>query len=159
MCNLNLSEVSSIKKFHDGGRKVPFTNVEIPFTRTWTLEGYDSNNNLIVSVSKSEKHNYLKFAEFIKQLKLKGYKLTKGQREEIKAYPFLDPQFIPYAKMSDLLEIANRVDLNTCDRGPIIKVTENYIYKLKSSNEDLNKCIAEQLGLEYSELLNILERI
>ena len=47
MCNLNLREVSYIKKFHDGGRRVPLTNLEIPFTRTWTLEGYDENNNLI----------------------------------------------------------------------------------------------------------------
>ena len=50
MCNLNLREVSYIKKFHDGGRRVPLTNLEIPFTRTWTLEGYDENNNLIVSL-------------------------------------------------------------------------------------------------------------
>lgn len=158
MCNLNLREVSYIKKFHDGGRRVPLTNIEIPFTRTWTLEGYDENNNLIVSVSRGERHNYLKFAEFIKELKLRGFKLTKEQREEIKEYPFLDPQFIPYAKMSDLTEIGNRVNLNDCN-GNTMNVTENYIYSLRSVDEETKKCIAEQLGLEYNELLNILSRI
>ena len=159
MCNLNLKEVNSIKKFHDGGKKVPFTNIEIPFTRTWTLEGYDENNKLIVSVSEGEKHNYLKFAEFIKQLKLRGYKLTNGQRDTIKEYPFLDPKFIPYAKMSDLIEIANRVDLNTCDGYSKIKVTESYIYQLKTFDENVKKCVAEQLGLGHKELENILSKI
>ncbi len=157
MCNLNLREVSSIKKFHDGGRKVPLTNVEIPFTRTWTLEGYD-NNNLIVSVSKSERHNYLKFAEFIKELKLRGFKLSKDQMEEIKEYPFLDPQFIPYAKMSDLVEIGNKVNLNDCN-GNSINVTESYIYSLKLLDEETKICVAEQLGLKYEELLSILSKI
>ena len=158
MCNLNLREVSSIKKFHDGGRKIPFTNIEIPFTRTWTLEGYDENNNLIVSVSQGERHNYLKFAEFIKQLKLRGYKLTKDQRDTIKEYPFLDPQFIPYAKINDLIEIGNRANLTTCG-GDRIEVTEHYINQLKSFNEDVKKCISEQLGLEYHELQKILSNI
>ena len=157
MCNLNLRVVSSIKKFHDGGRKVPLTNIEIPFTRTWTLEGYD-NNNLIVSVSKSERHNYLKFAEFIKELKLRGFKLSKDQMEEIKEYPFLDPQFIPYAKMSDLVEIGNKVNLNDCN-GNSINVTESYIYSLKLLDEETKICVAEQLGLKYEELLSILSKI
>ena len=159
MCYSNLKEINSLKIFHDGGKKV--LGFEVPFTKTWTIEGY-VDNNLIISVSKSERHNYLKYVEFIKQLKYKGYKLNKNQREHIKNYKddygnsFLMKSFISQAGMSDLVEIGNKAHLTDCYNNKI-DVNENYIKSIKNKEENEKRCVAEQLGLEYEELLDILK--
>jgi len=158
--------VSDIKQFHDGGIKIPIFGGSIPFSKTWTLQGFDQNNTLIVSVSDSERHNYLKYGEFIKQLRLKGYKLTSKQRVDIKTYKingdrFLMEEFIPKAGINDLIEIGNRIGIseNMSDVNDTIEINKNYIYSLKNKDESCKIYIAEQLGLEYDELQIILSKI
>jgi hypothetical protein len=160
----HLTDVSKIKQFHDGGVKI--FGVAVPFTKTWTLEGFDQNKKLIVSVSNKERHNYLKFAEFIKQLKSEGYKITGEQRDEIKTCKidsdrFLMEEFIPRAGINDLIEIANKIGIseNMSDVNDTIEINNNYLYSLKNKDESCKIYIADQLGLEYSELQKILSNI
>jgi len=160
----HLTDVSKIKQFHDGGVKL--FGVPVPYTKTWTLEGFDQNNKLIVSVSNKERHNYLKFAGFIQQLKSEGYKLTDEQRVNIKSCKidsdrFLMEEFIPRASISDLVEIGNKIGIseNISDVNDTIEMNNNYLYSLKNKDESCKKYISEQLGLEYSELQKILDNI
>lgn len=161
----NLIDVSRINQFHDGGIKIPIFGGSIPYSKTWTLQGFDQNNTLITSVSNGERHNYLKYGEFIKQLRLKGYKLTSTQRVDIKTCKieteFLMKEFIPKAGINDLIEIGNRIGIseNMSDVNDTIEINKNYIYSLKNKDESYKIYIAEQLGLEYSELQNILSKI
>lgn len=162
----NLIEVNKINQFHDGGIKIPVIGGSIPYTKIWTLQGFDRDHVLIVSVYSKERHNYLKFAEFIHQLKLKGYKLTDDQRKNIKTYEidgdrFLMEEFIPRAGINDLIEIGNKIGIseNMSDINDTIEINNNYLYSLKNKDESCKKYIAEQLGLEYSELQKILAHI
>jgi len=162
----SLIEVSEIKQFHDGRIKIPIIGGSFPFSKTWTLQGFDQNNTLIVSVSNGERHNYLKYGEFIKQLRLKRYKLTSTQRVNIKTYEingdkFLMEVFIPRAGINDLIEIGNRIGIseNMSDVNDTIEINKNYIYSLKNKDESYKIYISEQLGLEYDELQNILSKI
>ena len=157
MCCNELLLVNHIKKYHNGGVKI--LGYSVPYTKTWTLEGYDDSNNLIIKVDKNERHNYLKYAEFIKQLKLKGYKLKPEQMKEIKD-ELLDRKFLPYARFDDLIEIAGRVHLTKCDNiYQTIDIDSNYIYSIKNFDYNTKCCIAEQLGLTIEELNEILENI
>ena len=106
-----------------------------------------------------------KYGEFIKQLRFKGYKLTSTQRVNIKSCKieteFLMKEFIPKAGINDLIEIGNRIGIseNMSDVNDTMEINKNYIYSLKNKDESYKIYIAEQLGLEYSELQNILSKI
>ena len=99
----NLKEISRMT-FEPEGWMIGF--------RTWTLKAYDSADNLICTVDKSERHNYLKYVRFIVALKKKGYKLRKCDRERLKSGEgnFLIKSYISQATKSDFYEIAEISD-------------------------------------------------
>ena len=134
----NLNEISNMT-FESEGWLIGF--------RSWTLKAYDVNNNLICTVDKNERHNYLKYVRFIVALREKGYKLRKCDREKLKSGEknFLMKSYIPKATKNDLIEIVKLAGLSDYEINNIINLT-------KSEHE----CIAERLGLEYEEFLNIL---
>lgn len=118
--------------------------------RTWTLKAYDEKKNLICTVDKSERHNYLKYVRFIVALKEKGFKLRECDRKQLKSGEknFLMKEFIPYLKRSDLEEIA-----------AIAGVTEDEINNIRNLSTSEQTCLAERLGLEYEELINNLDNL
>ena len=66
--------------------------------------------------------------------------------------------FISQAGMSDLVEIGNKAHLINCYNVKI-DVNEDYIRSIKNKEENEKICVAEQLGLEYYELLDILKHV
>ena len=115
--------------------------------RSWTLKAYDEKKNLICTVYKNEKHNYLKYIRFIVALKEKGYILRECDRKQLKSGEknFLMKSFISHATRDDFCEIAN-----------IAGVTEAEINNAKNLSKLEQTCLAERLGLEYEELINNL---
>ena len=136
----NLKEISRMT-FESEGWIIGF--------RTWTLKAYDSNNNLICTVSESERHNYLKYVRFIVALKKKGYKLRKCDRERLKSGEgnFLIKSYISQATKSDFYEIAD-----------IAEVSQYQINNIRTLPRIEQENIAESLGLEYHELMENLDK-
>lgn len=117
--------------------------------RTWTLKAYDSNNNLICTVSENERHNYLKYVRFIVALKKKGYKLRKCDRERLKSGEgnFLIKSYVSQATRSDFIEIAE-----------IAGVSDYQINNIRTLSHNEQEDIAESVGLEYHELIDNLDK-
>lgn len=117
--------------------------------RTWTLKAYDSNNNLICTVSESERHNYLKYVRFIVALKKKGYKLRKCDREILKSGKdnFLIKSYVSQATRSDFIEIAK-----------IAEISDYQINNIRTLSRNEQEDIAESVGLEYHELMDNLDK-
>ena len=136
----NLKEISRMT-FEPEGWMIGF--------RTWTLKAYDSENNLICTVDKSERHNYLKYVRFIVALKKKGYKLRKCDRERLKSGEgnFLIKSYISQATKSDFYEIAD-----------IAEVSQYQINNIRSLSYNEQENIAESVGLEYHELMDNLDK-
>lgn len=136
----NLKEISRMT-FESEGWIIGF--------RTWTLKAYDSENNLICTVDKSERHNYLKYVRFIVALKKKGYKLRKCDRERLKSGEgnFLIKSYISQATKSDFYEIAD-----------IAEVSQYQINNIRTLSYDEQENIAESVGLEYHELMDNLDK-
>lgn len=129
----NLKEVSRIT-FESQGWFIGF--------RTWTLKAYDENNNVICTIDKSDKHNYLKYVRFIVALKEKGYKLRECDRKQLKSGEknFLIKSFISQANRTDLYEIAN-----------IAGYSNDYIDNIKTKSLQEQHVFAEMVGLEFEE--------
>jgi len=146
----DLKEISRLWFDHDGGKKIPFTNIEIPYTRIWTLRGYDDKDDLIYEYSKNQRHNYLKYVKFIIGLKQKGYKLRKRDRIKLKneANEFLIESFLPRASMSDLYEIAEITGFNKKD-----------VDNIKNESIEKQEYFAEINGLEIEQLRKIIDRL
>ena len=110
--------------------------------RTWTLKAYDMNNNVICTIDKSDRHNYLKYVRFIVALKEKGYKLRECDRKQLKSGEknFLIKSFISQANRTDLYEIAN-----------IAGYSNDYIDNIKTKSLQEQYVFAETVGLEYEE--------
>ena len=142
----NLKEISRMEFNHDGGVKI--LGIEVPFSKVWTLEGYDDSNQLICSVSKSERHNYLKYVRFIMALKHNGYKLRKEDRVLLKSgsKEFMIRSYISKATRSDLYEIALITGHN-----------KSVVDNIKYQDEATKKEFAEINGLEDNELEFILK--
>ena len=136
----NLKEISHMT-FEPEGWMIGF--------RTWTLKAYDSENNLICTVDKSERHNYLKYVRFIVALKKRGYKLRKCDRERLKSGEgnFLIKSYISQATKSDFYEIAN-----------IAEVSQYQINNIRTLSHNEQENIAESVGLEYHELMDNLDK-
>ena len=136
----NLKEISRMT-FEPEGWMIGF--------RTWTLKAYDSDNNLICTVDKSERHNYLKYVRFIVALKKRGYKLRKCDRERLKSGEgnFLIKSYISQATKSDFYEIAD-----------IAEVSQYQINNIRSLSYNEQENIAESVGLEYHELMDNLDK-
>lgn len=136
----NLNEISHMT-FESEGWLIGF--------RSWTLKAYDVNNNLICTVDKNERHNYLKYVRFIVALREKGYKLRKCDRLQLKSGEknFLMKSFIPKAQCSDIYEIANIAGISNSD-----------VDNIKTVSESEQRTFAEMVGLEYSELKDNLDR-
>ena len=136
----NLKEISRMT-FEPEGWMIGF--------RTWTLKAYDSENNLICTVDKSERHNYLKYVRFIVALKKRGYKLRKCDRERLKSGEgnFLIKSYISQATKSDFYEIAD-----------IAEVSQYQINNIRTLSYDEQENIAESVGLEYHELMDNLDK-
>ena len=136
----NLKEISRMT-FEPEGWMIGF--------RTWTLKAYDSADNLICTVDKSERHNYLKYVRFIVALKKRGYKLRKCDRERLKSGEgnFLIKSYISQATKSDFYEIAN-----------IAEVSQYQINNIRSLSYNEQENIAESVGLEYHELMDNLDK-
>ena len=117
--------------------------------RTWTLKAYDSDGNLICTVDKNERHNYLKYVRFIVALKEKGYKLRKCDRERLKSGEknFLMKCYISKAKKSDFYEISN-----------IAGISNHQINNIRTLSHNEQEDIAESVGLEYHELMDNLDK-
>lgn len=117
--------------------------------RTWTLKAYDNNNNLICTVDKNERHNYLKYVRFIVTLKQNGYKLRECDRKKLKSGEknFLMKSFIPQAQRSDFYEIAN-----------IVGYSKFEVDNIKTVPESEQRIFAEMVGLEYDELKDNLHK-
>lgn len=129
----NLKEVSRIT-FESQGWFIGF--------RTWTLKAYDKNNNVICTIDKSDRHNYLKYVLFIVALKEKGYKLRECDRKQLKSGEknFLIKSFISQANRTDLYEIAN-----------IAGYSNDYIDNIKTKSLQEQHVFAEMVGLEFEE--------
>ena len=129
----NLKEVSRIT-FESQGWFIGF--------RTWTLKAYDENNNVICTIDKSDRHNYLKYVRFIVALKEKGYKLRECDRKQLKSGEknFLIKSFISQANRTDLYEIAN-----------IAGYSNDYIDNIKTKSLQEQHVFAEMVGLEFEE--------
>lgn len=129
----NLKEVSRIT-FESQGWFIGF--------RTWTLKAYDKNNNVICTIDKSDRHNYLKYVRFIVALKEKGYKLRECDRKQLKSGEknFLIKSFISQANRTDLYEIAN-----------IAGYSNDYIDNIKTKSLQEQHVFAEMVGLEFEE--------
>jgi len=136
----NLTEISRMT-FEPEGWLIGF--------RTWTLKAYDADNNLICTVDKSERHNYLKYVHFIVALKKKGYKLRECDRLQLKSGEknFLIRSYISKAQKSDFYEIAN-----------IAGISNYEVDNIKSVSESEQRKFAEMVGLEYNELKDNLYR-
>ena len=136
----NLKEISRMT-FEPEGWMIGF--------RTWTLKAYDSENNLICTVDKSERHNYLKYVRFIVALKKRGYKLRKCDRERLKSGEgnFLIKSYVSQATKSDFYEIAD-----------IAEVSQYQINNIRTLSYDEQENIAESVGLEYHELMDNLDK-
>ena len=145
-----LTEISRLWFDHDGGMKIPILNIEIPYTRNWTLRGYDEKDNLICEFSEGQRHNYLKYVKFIMLLKSHNYKLRKQDRLKLKLNynEFLLESFLPKAKMSDLYEIAS-----------ISGFSKKEVDNIKNESIEKKKYFAEINGLEMNELDLILDKI
>lgn len=143
----SLKEISRLNYYHDGGTKI--FGKEIPYTRTWTLEGYDSNDNLICQVTESEENNYLKYVRFIQKLKKNNYKLRKDDREELKneRNEFLFKSLVSKATKKDLYAIAS-----------IAGYSKNEVNLIQDLPDDKKKEFAEEVGLEYNELLQVINK-
>ena len=149
----NFQEISRMEFFHDGGTKV--LGIEVPFTRTWTMNAYDEQNNLICSVYESESNNYIKYVKFIYALKMKGYKLRKEDRlilkDESRNDGFLQRSLLDKVTWNDILEIID-----------VAKVPREHVYKLKDCNiNDMTEekdIFAQCIGLEYEELIEAIKK-
>ena len=141
-----LREISRMEFFHDGGNHI--FGIPVPFSKTWTLEAYDENNNLICYVSKSERHNYLKYARFIIALEDHGYKLRTDDRVYLKsgAKDFLIPSYVPRANRDDLYEITQ------------VSKTRDEVDSIRDRSEKKQRDFAEINGLEYHELLQMFSK-
>ena len=139
-----LREISSLEFFHDGGKHI--LGIPVPFSRTWTLQGYDENGKLICSVNKSENNNYNKYVRFIAELEHYGYKLRKTDRLLLKsgAKDFLIASFLSQATRNDLYEITK------------ISKTRHEVDSIRNEPEAVQRDFAELNGLEYHEFLEIL---
>ena len=142
----NLKEISRMEFYHDGGIKI--LGVEVPFSRNWTLEGYDEGNNLICKTDKKEKHNYLKYVRFIKDLKNVGYKLRFQDRQLLKsgAKEFMLRAYVSQATRDDLYEIAMLTGHN-----------KSMVDNIKFCKKEAKLEFAEIHGLELDELELILK--
>ena len=136
----NLKEISRMT-FESEGWIIGF--------RTWTLKAYDSNDNLICTVSESERHNYLKYARFIITLKKKGYKLRESDRKRLKSGErgFLMKSYMSQATRSDFIEIAK-----------IAEISDYQINNIRTLSRNEQEDIAESVGLEYHELMDNLDK-
>ena len=136
----NLQEISNMT-FESSGWIIGF--------RTWTLKAFDVYNNLICTVNKCERHNYLKYVNFIFTLKEKGYKLRECDRLQLKSGEknFLMESYIPQAQRSDIYEIAN-----------IVGISKSEVDNIKNVSESEQRKFAEMIGLEYHELKDNLNK-
>lgn len=110
--------------------------------RVWTLKAF-SNSGLICEVSEKRDNNYLKYVDLINNLIEKGYKLTEGQRVEMKDSDFMNRSWLPYASKSDFVTIGKFAGFTEAD----------YINIKNNKPEKIQRLFAERLGLEYSELV------
>ena len=117
--------------------------------RTWTLKAYDNNNNLICTVDKNERHNYLKYVRFTVALKKLGYKLRECDRLRLKSGEgnFLMRSFIPQASREDMYEIAS-----------VAEFSRSEVDNIKYASEEEQRYFAEMVGLEYEELRDNLHK-
>lgn len=136
----NLQEISRMT-FEPEGWLIGF--------RTWTLKAYDSNNNLICTVNKDERHNYLKYVQFIVALKKRGYKLRECDRLQLKSgeKSFLIQSYISQATKNDFYEIAY-----------IVNISKSEVDNIKNVSEIEQHKFAEMIGLEYHELRDNLDK-
>lgn len=139
-----LREISKLEFFHDGGKH--FLGIPVPFSKTWTLQGYTEQGQLICSVNKSESNNYLKYVRFIIALEDHGYKLREEDRILLKsgAKDFLIASYIPQATRGDFDDISE------------VSKTRHEIDSIKNETEEIQRDFAEINGLEYHEFLEIL---
>lgn len=118
--------------------------------RTWTLKAYDEYNNIICTVDKSEKHNYLLYVRFIITLKQYGYKLRECDRQQLKSGEknFLIKSFISQARSSDFYEI-----------GLMAGYSKLEINNIKNASIEEQHTFAEKVGLEFDELINNIHKL
>lgn len=142
----SLREINRLEFFHDGGKH--FLGIPVPFSKTWTLQGFDNNDNLICSVDKSENNNYLKYIQFIIELEKKGYKMRKEDRVLLKSgsKDFLIRSFISKATRNDFYDITHQTG------------TRNQVDSIEEQSEEIQRDFAEVNGLEYHEFLEILSK-
>lgn len=139
-----LREISRLEFFHDGGKHI--LGIPVPFSKTWTLQGYNEDGQLICYVNKSENNNYNKYVRFIAELEYYGYKLREDDRLLLKsgAKSFLIASFLSQATHNDLYEITK------------ISKTRHEVDSIRNEPEAVQRDFAELNGLEYHEFLEIL---
>lgn len=137
-------QISNIKKYHDGGKKV--FGIEIPYTRTWTLEAYDLSNNLIVKVNHSESNNYIKYVKFIREVRNNGYELTREQIDYLREPPFFMSNVIGMIKLEHIVEV-----------GEISGYSKDFILGLKTKSQEEKDKFTYDIGLFQDELQKVID--
>lgn len=143
-----LKTISNLEYNHDGGY------FGLIGTKNWFFKAYDEHNKLICSLdtTENEKHNYLTYVKFIQKLKNNGYKLDKNNIIEITDNTnnknFLMKYYLKFAKKSDLYEIAALSGYSCYD-----------VNNLKYTDEETKKKFAEDNGLQYKNVLELIKNL
>lgn len=139
-------QVSRVNRYHDGGVKILF--VEVPFTRVWTLEAFDENNNLICKVWEKESNNYIKYLKFIHKVRESGYELTRSQADEIRSEPFFVSSVITMITLNHILEVSR-----------ICGYSDDFVRGIQSKSPDEKNKFAYDIGLYPDELDQVINNL
>ena len=116
--------------------------------RTWCIEAYDDNDQLILRLDKKESINYIKYVKFLIKLRSLGWDLTLEQRKKFKSEPFINPKYIKFVREKHLIKIAN-----------LCGYDKKFVKNINKKNKEEKEKFAYDIGLEYDELETIIKKI
>lgn len=136
--------VSDVKKFHDGG----LWGLNLIGGRTWTLQAFDSSNNLICEVSQKESNNFIKYVKFIKKVSEYGFELSREQINKIRSDGFFDERFISFITKEHILEVAS-----------IQGYSNEFVSELSNKPKEQVEKFGLDLGLFPDEIYTVIGKL
>ena len=142
----NTKYVHRVNRFHNGGLVILF--IEVPYTRVWTLQAFDENNNMICEVNQNENNNFIKYVKFLKKVRESDYELTVQQINDIRSHPFFMESVISLITADHIFEVA-----------AICNYSQDFVRSIRNKSLEEKNKFAYDLGFFSYEIDNVINKL